>query len=192
MSTRTVIPPLTVDPVPGKQSYEMLESRLKAAETDTRQLLDHLGSMGFEGVHDTPTHPYEPVSPFKGQVKHVDHDKYEKFKSCYESIVSRVCKTESVLQSLKLNLVNLQGDRNLNHKQDNREIREKFQYAREAYEQEIGMSQLYFYWIELNSCIVWGLKLSEGPFQRAIEKFLEASKVPISNFSLHRFFSTFN
>lgn len=139
MATRAVIPPLTVDPVPGKQSYDMLESRLKAAENDTRQLIEQLGSMGFDNVPDTPSHPYEPVSPFKGQVRHVNQDNYEKFKSNYETLVSRVCKNESVLQGLKLNLVNLQGDRNLNQKQENRELREKFQYAREAYEQEIGI-----------------------------------------------------
>lgn len=144
MTTRAVIPPLTVDPVPGKQSYDMLESRLKAAECDTRQLIEQLGSMGFDNAIDTPTHPYEPVSPFKGQVTQINHNNYEKFKSNYENLVSRVCKTESVLQSLKLNLVNLQGDKNLNQKQENRELKEKFQFAREAYEQEIGKPKLLF------------------------------------------------
>lgn len=133
MSVRAVIPPLTVDPLPQKQSYEMLESRLKSAESDTRHLIDHLGGMGF----DTPIEnnsPYETVSPFKGQV---NQSNFEKFKSNYESLVSRVCKNESVLQGLKLNFVNLQGDRNFKQKSDS-ELKEKFQFARETYEQEIG------------------------------------------------------
>ncbi|XP_052769596.1 coiled-coil domain-containing protein 150-like isoform X4 [Mya arenaria] len=139
MSARAVIPPLTVDPVPGQQSYNMLESRLKAAEQDTRQLIEQLGSMGFENPPDNgKSSLYEPVSPFRGQTKVVNQENYERFKAQYESMVSRVCKTESAMQTLKLNLVNLQGDQKLNQKQDLKEMKEKFQYAREAYEQEIG------------------------------------------------------
>ncbi|WAR29334.1 CC150-like protein [Mya arenaria] len=139
MSARAVIPPLTVDPVPGQQSYNMLESRLKAAEQDTRQLIEQLGSMGFENPPDNgKSSLYEPVSPFRGQTKAVNQENYERFKAQYESMVSRVCKTESAMQTLKLNLVNLQGDQKLNQKQDLKEMKEKFQYAREAYEQEIG------------------------------------------------------
>lgn len=136
MSTRAVIPPLTVEPLPEKQSYEILESRLKAAENDTRQLIDQLGSMGFEAPHqENEVNSYQPVSPFRGQVNGAN---FEKFKTNYEALVSRVCKNESVLQSLKLNLVNLQGDKNFKQKNDTEHIKEKFHNAREAYEQEIG------------------------------------------------------
>lgn len=137
MSARAVIPPLTVEPLPEKQSYEMLESRLKAAENDTRQLIDHLGSMGFDAPIEKGSGSYETVTPFRGQVN--NNANFEIFKSNYENLVSRVCKNESVLQSLKLNLVNLQGDRNFKQKSDS-EIKEKFQFAREAYEQEISKS----------------------------------------------------
>ncbi|XP_052274674.1 coiled-coil domain-containing protein 150-like [Dreissena polymorpha] len=154
MSLRAVIPPLSVNNGPSKQSYEVLESRLRAAEDDTKQLIDQLGGMGFdnpgpgsgENGRNSPYHqngrdsPYQPVSPFRGQTRNVNYNQenFEKFKSSYESLVTRVCKNESALQSLKLTLVNLQGDQKLNTKQDVREMKEKFQYAREAYEQEIG------------------------------------------------------
>ena len=134
MSTRAIIPPLTVDHIPQKQTYEMLESRLKAAENDTHQLIEHLGSMGFDTSVGVKSGSYETVTPFRGQVNQAN---FEMFKNNYESLVSRVCKNESVLQSLKLNLVNLQGDRNFKQKNDS-ELKEKFQFAREAYEQEIG------------------------------------------------------
>ncbi|KAL4221302.1 hypothetical protein ACF0H5_019565 [Mactra antiquata] len=151
MSTRAVIPPLMVEPLPEKQSYEMLESRLKAAEDDTRQLIDHLGSMGFEPpLQEKSANSYQPVSPFRGQV---NDSNYEKFKSNYEALVSRVCKNESVLQSLKLNLVNLHGDKNFKQKNDSEHIKEKFNNAREAYEQEIGKLARHIEYLkeELNS-----------------------------------------
>ncbi|XP_053379016.1 coiled-coil domain-containing protein 150-like isoform X2 [Mercenaria mercenaria] len=149
MSARAVIPPLTVDPLPQKQSYEMLESRLKAAESDTRLLIDHLGSMGFDTPLEGKSGSYETVSPFRGQVNQTN---FEMFKNNYENLVSRVCKNESVLQSLKLNMVNLHGDKNFKQKSD-LEMKEKFQFAREAYEQEIGKltRQVEYYREELNS-----------------------------------------
>ncbi|XP_060580198.1 coiled-coil domain-containing protein 150-like isoform X3 [Ruditapes philippinarum] len=152
MTTRAVIPPLSVDHVPQKQTYEMLESRLQAAENDTHQLIEHLGSMGFDTQVGGKSGSYETVSPFRGQVNQVNQKNFEMFKNNYETLVSRVCKNESVLQSLKLNLVNLHGDRNFKQKNDS-ELREKFQFAREAYEQEIGKltRQVEYYKEELNS-----------------------------------------
>jgi len=164
MSARAVIPPLTVDPPASQQSYEMLESRLKAAELDTRQLIDQLGNLGFEPTMENGKGPggksYEPLSPFRGghSSKGINQDNYEKFKAHYENLVSRVCKNESVLQTLKLNLVNVQGDQKLNQKQDLREMREKFQYAREAYEQEIGGSSLLFDGLKQFSTLKFDLK----------------------------------
>ena len=145
MTARAVIPPLTIDPLPEKQTYDVLQSRLQSAEEDTRQLLDHLKGMGFDtNVANAPMEgsekPYSPVTPFRGQV---NHSNFEKFKNNYETLVSRVCKMESVLQSLKLNLVNLHGGTNLSKKQE-AEYKEKFQFAREAYEQEIGNCFFYF------------------------------------------------
>ncbi|KAH3849944.1 hypothetical protein DPMN_092348 [Dreissena polymorpha] len=98
-------------------------SRLRAAEDDTKQLIDQLGGMGFdnpgpgsgENGRNSPYHQNGRDSPYQ------------------PSLVTR---------SLKLTLVNLQGDQKLNTKQDVREMKEKFQYAREAYEQEIGTSGL--------------------------------------------------
>lgn len=149
MSARAVIPPLTVERLPEKQTYEMLESRLKAAENDTRLLIDQLGGMGFDSPVERDSGPYETVTPFRGQVNQAN---FEKFKTNYENLVSRVCKNESVLQSLKLNLVNLQGDKNFKQKSES-ELKEKFQFAREAYEQEIGKltRQVEYLKEELNS-----------------------------------------
>lgn len=135
MSGRAVIPPLSVKTSPNQQTYEMLESRLMAAEDDTRQLLSHLESLGV-----SPEKPTKDTFGSYGSYtpKRLLNDKnLEEFKNNYESLVSRVCKNESILQSLKLNFLNFQGDVSLSRKHT-ADFKEKLQLTREAYEQEIG------------------------------------------------------
>ena len=135
MSARAVIPPLSVQTNPSQQTYDMLESRLMAAEDDTRQLLNHLQSLGV-----SPEKPTKDIFREFGSYtpnKQLNEKNFEEFKNNYESIVSRVCKNESILQSLKLNFVNYQGDVSLSKKHA-ADFKEKLQLTREAYEQEIG------------------------------------------------------
>ena len=135
MSGRNVIPPLSVKSSPNKQTYGMLESRLMAAEDDTRQLLNHLESLGV-----SPEKPTKDTYGSYGSYtpkKLLNEKNFEEFKNNYESLVSRVCKNESILQSLKLNFVNVQGDMSLSRKQTS-DFKEKMNLTREAYEQEIG------------------------------------------------------
>ena len=135
MSGRSVIPPLSVKSSPNKQTYGMLESRLMAAEDDTRQLLNHLESLGV-----SPEQPTKDTYGSYGSYtpkKLLNEKNFEEFKNNYESLVSRVCKNESILQSLKLNFVNVQGDMSLSRKQTS-DFKEKMNLTREAYEQEIG------------------------------------------------------
>lgn len=136
MSSRAVIPPLSIKASPNQQSYEMLESRLMAAEDDTRQLLNHLESLGVSPEKPTKDTTYSSYGTYTPQ-KQLNQKNYEEFKNNYEGLVSRVCKNESILQSLKLNFVNVRGDMSLTKKQST-EFKEKLNLTREAYEQEIG------------------------------------------------------
>ena len=106
-----------------------------AAEDDTRQLLNHLQSLGVSPEKPTKDRygDYTTYTPNKL----LNEKNFEEFKNNYEGLVSRVCKNESILQSLKLNFVNYQGDVSLSKKQS-ADFKEKLQLTREAYEQEIG------------------------------------------------------
>ena len=60
----------------------------------------------------------------------------ETLKKNYEVLVSRICKTESSLQSLKLNLASLRAERHLN-REELAASGEKMSAAADAYEKEL-------------------------------------------------------
>lgn len=139
MSSRGVIPampPPAGDP--SQQTIDVLEQRLQLAEIETRQLIDHLGGMGLgknmtEAERDTDLP--ETISPYKPRILEKDV-----LQDGYETLVSRVCKTESAIQTLKLNLLNVHGSQEL-QKQVQEEYEEKFNQVKAAYEQEITKLQ---------------------------------------------------
>ena len=122
---------------PSQQTLDVLEKRLFAAEVDTQELLDRLGGMGFSkdmypAERDTPE-MREVISPYQAKIASADV-----LKDNYESLVSRVCKTESCIQSMKLNLLNLQGERDLKAKIVQDDFEEKYDMLKDTYEQELG------------------------------------------------------
>ncbi|XP_060075980.1 coiled-coil domain-containing protein 150-like [Ylistrum balloti] len=139
--SRSVIPPLSHPPgVSSQQTIDVLEERLSAAEVETRELIDHLSGMGF-GQHVHPAERdidsqdmkmKEPIAPYKARIADVDI-----LQDSYETLVSRVCKTESAIQTLKLNLVNIQGQQDLIPKLHD-ETEDKYQLLKEACENELG------------------------------------------------------
>lgn len=121
----------------SQQTLEVLEKRLEAAEHDTQDLIEKLGTMGF-GKNTRPAErdvmdQREVISPYQAQIVDVDI-----LKDNYETLVSRVCKTESVIQTLKLNMINLQGDRDLKMKCSDEDYEQKYDMLKETYEQELG------------------------------------------------------
>ena len=120
----------------SQQTMEVLEKRLEAAEHDTQDLIDKLGTMGF-GKNSRPAErdvmdQREVISPYQAKIVDVDI-----LKDNYETLVSRVCKTESVIQTLKLNMINLQGNRDLKMKNSD-DYEQKYDMLKETYEQELG------------------------------------------------------
>ncbi|XP_056014755.1 coiled-coil domain-containing protein 150-like isoform X3 [Ostrea edulis] len=136
--SRAVIPPmsLSMEGPSSQQSLDVLEKRLEAAEYDTQDLIEKLGTMGF-GKNTRPAEKdvidhREVISPYQAKIVDVDI-----LKDNYETLVSRVCKTESVIQTLKLNMINLQGDRDLKVKNSD-DYEQKYDMLKETYEQELG------------------------------------------------------
>ncbi|KAL3862086.1 hypothetical protein ACJMK2_008081 [Sinanodonta woodiana] len=130
--SRPVIPPLVgYSGQTSQQTMQVLESRLQAAEKDTKELVYHLGSMGVD-MEDAGkgTNIYES----QGSKESLDT---EKLRQNYETVVSRVCRNESVLQSLKLNFVTIQGELERKRKLQT-EVEDKLQLARTSYEQDIN------------------------------------------------------
>jgi hypothetical protein len=69
--------------------------------------LDQLNGLGFSknSVDTNSSKMTVPVSPYKVRMANNDV-----LKDNYEVLVSRVCKMESTVQSLKLSLLNIQGN----------------------------------------------------------------------------------
>ena len=117
----------------GHQTLEVLQQKLMSAEEDTRYLVDQLSQMGLEpdvegatsGLH------HSTILPFK--LHGVDNEAMHKN---YEVLISRLCKTESAIQTLKLNLLRVQGERDLILK-EKVAVKEKFSTSAEAYDTEI-------------------------------------------------------
>lgn len=108
---------------PGNETLEILEKKLQSAEDDTKQLVEKLSTMGFK--YDENIHRQTLVSRRTGHSgdkanitafqPHVPDPQV--LYANYESLISRVCKTESVIQTLKMNMLRAQAERDLSRKE---------------------------------------------------------------------------
>lgn len=134
--SRQVIPPGSQpNGMVNQQTAQVLENRLATAEEETKNLMDQLGGFGFsksKAEGDSSSGIKVPVSPYK--VRMASNDV---LKDNYEALVSRVCKMESVIQTLKLNLLNIQGEKELKVK-SNDEFEYKMNVLKQTYEQAIS------------------------------------------------------
>ena len=111
---------------------------MNSAEIDTKALVEQLASLGFtaENSHIQQAPPagvdHEPISPYKPRMADT-----EILQRNYEALVSRVCKAESTIQTMKLNMLRYQTDRDLN-KNDKANMSEKLAAAAEAFEMELA------------------------------------------------------
>lgn len=133
--SRQVMPPSghPMGSVP-QQTAEVLENRLSVAEDETKNLLEQLNGLGFSknSVDTNSSKMTVPVSPYKVRMANNDV-----LKDNYEVLVSRVCKMESTVQSLKLSLLNIQGEKDLKGK-SNDEFKYKINVLKQTYEQQIS------------------------------------------------------
>ena len=113
---RSVLSPSARPSSSPEHTLEVMQRRLQKAENETKRLVDQLTDYGFstdrsEKQEQTKSGWIEPVTPFKPTV--IPSTQMELLQRNYESIVSRVCRAESTIQSLKLALCSLEAEKNL-------------------------------------------------------------------------------
>ena len=115
MSRRVVSPTLHSSSSP-QHTFAVMQRRLQMAEEETKKLVDQLAEYGFsrdraENLENSKSGRIEPVQPFKasGPIS----PEMELLQRNYEQMVSRVCRAESTIQSLKLAMCSLEAERNL-------------------------------------------------------------------------------
>ncbi|XP_013416003.1 coiled-coil domain-containing protein 150-like [Lingula anatina] len=110
--THAAIPPMPLaHDSPPQQTLDVLSQRLQAAEEDAKGLVSVLREMGMN-PNPNRDHRGERVSPYTPRM--ADPDILHRN---YETLVSRVCKLESIIQSLRLNICTLQAEVDLRKKE---------------------------------------------------------------------------
>ena len=114
--SRRVISPTLHSSSSSQHTFEVMQRRLQMAEEETKKLVDQLAEYGFsrdraENLENSKSGRIEPVQPFKasGPIS----PEMELLQRNYEQMVSRVCRAESTIQSLKLAMCSLEAERNL-------------------------------------------------------------------------------
>lgn len=114
--SRRVISPTVHSSSSPQHTFEVMQRRLQMAEEETKKLVDQLAEYGFsrdraENLEGSKSGRIEPVQPFKasGSIP----PEMEILQRNYEQIVSRVCRAESTIQSLKLAMCSLEAEKNL-------------------------------------------------------------------------------
>lgn len=115
MSRRVISPKVHSSSSP-QHTFEVMQRRLQMAEEETKKLVDQLAEYGFsrdraENLEGSKSGRIEPVQPFKasGSIP----PEVEILQRNYEQMVSRVCRAESTIQSLKLAMCSLEAEKNL-------------------------------------------------------------------------------
>lgn len=138
MSSHLALPPLQLPGAPNADTIRALQQKLMASEHDASQLMKNLSDIGFshdvkanKGSRNGNKENNETIPPFK--THKIDPEVLQKN---YEALVSRCCKTESTIQSIKLTLLRVQAERDLS-KNDKASTQGKLTAASEAFEKEI-------------------------------------------------------
>ena len=116
---RPVLSPSKTSETPPEKTLKLLHERLNLAEEEAKKLSEQLTEYGFNpgaGVQSEAAgrSVIETITPF--EAKPVDEVQYQVLKKNYEQLVSRVCRAESTVQSLKLALVSLEAENSLMNK----------------------------------------------------------------------------
>ncbi|XP_074654450.1 coiled-coil domain-containing protein 150-like isoform X1 [Tubulanus polymorphus] len=140
-SGRQTIPPLPpTQKYPTEETITVLQNRLKGAEHSVRSLSDQLEEIGFP-MHDVPQSEIpQKLSPIKNKpvvsplkARFADRDVLVEN---YEQLVSRTCRLESTIATIKLNFCQLQAERDLTRK-ERMSVNEKITVALDIYEKEM-------------------------------------------------------
>ncbi|KAL7400677.1 hypothetical protein ABVT39_015965 [Epinephelus coioides] len=112
--SRSAIPPLSVGAT-APEALSLLHQRLLMAEEEAEALIRDMGTLGVSrdqilGSAQRMDATQRPVSPLK--VRRVTGDEGALWRQC-DALVSRVCRMESLLQTLKLTVFRLETERQL-------------------------------------------------------------------------------
>ncbi|XP_029473191.1 coiled-coil domain-containing protein 150-like [Rhinatrema bivittatum] len=137
---RPVIPPMNVRAT-APETFSVLQQRIDVAEEQAESLIQELGSLGvstqsFQPLASDMPHPIRPYLIRSAFVQENDM----LWKNC-ESLVSRVCRMESVLQTLKLCTFRLHTEKELSPKHS-AQLEERLNALQEEHVQELKVVQL--------------------------------------------------
>uniref|UniRef100_H3AYZ0 Coiled-coil domain containing 150 n=1 Tax=Latimeria chalumnae TaxID=7897 RepID=H3AYZ0_LATCH len=141
---RPVISPLNTNTtVP--ETFTVLQQRINTAEEQAEALIKDLGTLGVSGgelqmFSKPPGGPelHRPISPVHTR-KAFTGENDTLWKNC-ESLVSRVCRMESIIQTLKLNIFRLQTEKELNPN-SSAQLAERLKSVQEEHIQELRTVQ---------------------------------------------------
>ncbi|XP_025904016.1 coiled-coil domain-containing protein 150 [Nothoprocta perdicaria] len=141
MARPTVSPTSVKATVP--EAFVVLRQRMRVAEEEASALARELEALGVPGQSlfhskalETPA-SYATVSPVQARVAFVGENTL--WKNC-ESMVSRMCQLESVVQTLKLNIFRLQMEKELNPKHA-AQLEQRLNAVQEEHLQEMKVVQ---------------------------------------------------
>ncbi|EDO39485.1 predicted protein [Nematostella vectensis] len=131
---RPVISPAFCAASSPEHTLEVMQKRLQMAEDETKKLVTQLEDYGFsKEIHERKNDKggkIEPISSFKLGPGSTQMDVLQKN---YDQMVSRVCRSESTIQSLKLAMCSLQAERDLSGLRKSKEI----EIPKDTYDREI-------------------------------------------------------
>ncbi|XP_028650806.1 coiled-coil domain-containing protein 150 [Erpetoichthys calabaricus] len=95
------------------EALTVLQQRIRVAEEQADGFLRTLGTQGLCKVENVVSvEPLRPVSPI--QIRNASSGESDVLWKNYETLVSRMCRLESIIQTLKLNLFRLETEKELN------------------------------------------------------------------------------
>ncbi|XP_034285764.1 coiled-coil domain-containing protein 150 isoform X2 [Pantherophis guttatus] len=118
---RPVISPMDVQPT-APETFVVLNQRMKVVEEETSELLNDLQKMGVNrhsmellaAKHPVNSEDHQSISPVQVRTAFVEPNN-SLWRTC-ETLVNRICRLESVIQTVKLNIFRLQTEKELNPK----------------------------------------------------------------------------
>uniref|UniRef100_A0A8C4Y3Q4 Coiled-coil domain containing 150 n=1 Tax=Gopherus evgoodei TaxID=1825980 RepID=A0A8C4Y3Q4_9SAUR len=145
MARPTVVPMSVSATAP--EAFAVLRQRMSVVEEQTSALARDLELLGVNGqsldlFHSKPLETpgsHQPVSPVRARVAFVGESDML-WKNC-ESLVNRMCRLESVVQTLKLNLFRLQTEKELNPRHA-AHLEQRMDAMQEEHLQELKVVQL--------------------------------------------------
>ncbi|XP_053316880.1 coiled-coil domain-containing protein 150 [Spea bombifrons] len=143
MMARPVISPLAIEAT-APETFSVLQQRMRVAEEQAESLISDLQALGMKSrgldheCHES-SDVLRPISPVKARPA-FGGDGDTLWRNC-ENLVNRMCRMESIMQTLKLGVFRLHTERKLNPKQSD-EMEQHLSEVQEEHARELREAQL--------------------------------------------------